>query len=155
MAKKTVGNIIGDINGWVFIGIGFVVIAVSIFFYDTLKIFIAIGGIMTLYGMAKISYDQFKAKVFPKEEEEGPVDLDKAVNPYIQQEKAKQAAYQQQLQQQRTQQHAQMQRQQQTPQHRHQTQQQTRGPQGKYCHNCGTIIHAHYRFCNACGARVS
>lgn len=153
MVKKT----IGDINGWVFIGIGFVVIAVSIFFYDTLKIFIAIGGIMTLYGMAKISYDQFKAKVFPKEEEEGPVNLDKAVNPYIQQEKAKRAAYEQQVQQQRTQ-HTQMQRQQQAPQHRqvqHQTQQPHAQQRGKYCHNCGTLIHPHHRFCNACGARVS
>ena len=178
MAKKT----IGDINGWVFIGIGFVVIAISIFFYDTLKIFIAIGGIMTLYGMAKISYDQFKAKMFPKEEEEAPIDLDKAENPYIKQEKAKQAAYQQQLQQQRTQ-HAQMQRQQhptnnqsqqrqathpiqhqtphqQHPQQKQAIQQQQRHPaqqqaRGKYCHNCGTVIHAHHRFCNACGARVS
>ena len=159
MKKKTIGNI----NGWAFIGIGFVVIAVSIFFYDTLKIIIAIGGIMTLYGMAKISYDQFKAKVFPKEEEEGPVNLDKAENPYIKQEKAKQAAYQQQLQQQRTQ-HTQ--RQQQTPQQRqavhpiqHQTQHQVhpqqRQARGKYCHNWGTMIHAHHRFCNACGARVS
>lgn len=175
MAKR-----IGDINGWVFIGIGFVVIAVSIFFYDKLKIFIAIGGIMTLYGMGKISYDQLKAKVFPKEEEEGPINLDKTVNPYIQQEKAKQAAYQQQMQQQRTQ-HAQMQRQQQTAQHhpiQHQVQHQshpqqrqgghpqqhpqrqpipygTQQARGKYCHNCGTLIHAHHRFCNACGSRVS
>jgi hypothetical protein len=153
MAKKTVGNI----NGWVFIGVGFIVIAVSIFFYDTLKMFVAIGGIMTLYGMAKISYDQFKAKVFPKEEEESPVDLDKAVNPYIQQEKAKRAAYEQQIQQQRSQ-HAQMQRQQHVPQHKpvhHQIQQPHPQQRGKYCHNCGTLIHAHHRFCNACGARVS
>src|SRR3989339_841827 len=81
MAKKS----IGDINGWVFISVGFIVMAVSIFFYDTLKIFIALGGLMTLYGLGKLSYDNLKAKIFPKDEEEGPVDLNKAQNPYLQQ----------------------------------------------------------------------
>src|SRR3989339_639580 len=91
MAKKS----IGDINGWVFISVGFIVMAVSIFFYDTLKIFIALGGLMTLYGLGKLSYDNLKAKIFPKDEEEGPVDLNKAQNPYLQQKAAQQMQHHQ------------------------------------------------------------
>ncbi len=155
MAKKS----IGDINGWVFIGVGFIVIAVSIFFYDTLKIFIAIGGIMTLYGMAKLSYDQLKAKIFPKDEDESPVNLDKTVNPYLQQEKTKQAAHYQQIQQRhiiQQQVHHAVNPQQKQPTHiiqqRYPAQQQT--PRGRYCHVCGAAVQLHHRFCSSCGTQI-
>lgn len=168
MTKKT----ISDINGWVFISVGFIVMAVSIFFYDTLKFFIAIGGFMTLYGLGKLSYDNLKAKIFPKDEEEVPVDLNKAQNPYI--KKATQQRQQAQPQQhiphrqptmhqqqvqhpqqqqrlmhpQQSQQYTQPQRTQQRPTQHHVT-------QAKYCHNCGAPKQPHHRFCAHCGARVS
>ncbi|MBI5003068.1 hypothetical protein HZC31_06805 [Candidatus Woesearchaeota archaeon] len=170
MAKKS----IGDINGWVFIGVGFIVMAVSIFFYDTLKIFIALGGLMTLYGLGKLSYDNLKAKIFPKDEEEGPIDLNKAQNPYIQQKAAQrpqQAA--QQIQHHQTAHPAQQQRVQHQgqahPQHRQSQQIQYTHPQraqvqhravhpqhnqGRYCHSCGAPKQPHHRFCANCGARI-
>lgn len=170
MAKKS----IGDINGWVFIGVGFVVMAVSIFFYDTLKIFIALGGLMTLYGLGKLSYDNLKAKIFPKDEEEGPVDLNKVKNPYLEQKAAQrpqQAAPQIQHhqaahpQQQRIQQQVHpQQRQTQQAQYAHppraQMQQRAVHPQhnqnqGRYCHSCGAPKQAHHRFCAHCGTRFS
>lgn len=78
MAKKA-----SDISGWVFIGIGFIVIAVSIFFYNTLKFFIVIGGIMTLYGLGKLAYDKVERQFKTNDKEWEPVDLNKAKNPYI------------------------------------------------------------------------
>ena len=171
MAKKS----IGDINGWVFIGVGFIVMEVSIFFYDTLKIFIALGGLMTLYGLGKLSYDNLKAKIFPKDEEEGPVDLNKAQNPYLQQKAAQrpqQAA--QQIQQHQVAHPAQQQRAQHQahPQHRQSQQVQYAHPQrtqvqhravhpqhnqnqGKYCHGCGAPKQPHHRFCAHCGTRFT
>ena len=111
MAKKKAS----DISGWIFIGIGFVVISVSIFFYDTLKFFIVIGGIMTIYGLGKLAYDKVEKQFILKEEEWGPVDLNKAKNPYIEtmeQEKRNAAAQtsRQISQPQQQQQHMQQQR---------------------------------------------
>ncbi len=167
MAKKS----IGDINGWVFIGVGFIVVAISIFFYDTLKIFIALGGLMTLYGLGKLSYDNLKAKIFPKDEEEVPVDLNKAQNPYLQQKAVQrpqqpaqqiqhhQAAHQQQRVQHQV--HPQQRQSQQTqyahPQ-RAQIQHRAAHPQqqqGRYCHGCGAAKQPHHRFCAHCGARFA
>ena len=79
MAKKKAS----DISGWIFIAIGFVVISVSIFFYDTLRFFIVIGGIMTLYGLGKLAYDKMEKQFLPKDTDWEPVDLNKAKNPYI------------------------------------------------------------------------
>ena len=67
---------------WIFIIVGLVVIAISIYFYDTLKIFIAIGGFMCIYGLGKMSYNKFRDEMFPKDEDE-PVDLNKVPNPYM------------------------------------------------------------------------
>ncbi len=129
MAKRSAS----DINGWVFICIGFVVIAVSIFFYDTLKFFIIIGGIMTIYGLGKLSYDKVKTQLMPKEEE-WPMDLNKTPNPYIQD---------QQKQQQNMQRHSQQQRQ--------MTQ---TVMQGRYCGSCGSSVAVHHRYCTQCGNKV-
>ncbi len=153
MAKKS----IGDINGWVFIGVGFVVMTVSIFFYDTLKIFIVIGGLMTLYGLGKLSYDNLKAKIFPKEEE-GPINLNKVENPYLQRaahpQRTEQRVAPQQIQyraaapmQQRVQHHSQQQTQ--------YAQQRAAHPQGRYCHGCGAPKQPHHRFCAHCGTRFA
>lgn len=157
---------ISGISGWVFIIIGLIVIAVSIFFYDTLKIFIAIGGFMVLYGLGKLSYDKLKESLFPKEEEEEPVNLDKVPNPYLQrqQQRAQQlpapAAQQVLAQHQRPMQHPVVRQQYQAthaaarpvghPQHRAAVP--SHGHH--YCHSCGTALRSGDRFCSLCGARV-
>jgi len=134
------------INEWIFIIIGLVVVAISVYFYNTLKIFIVLGGFMCLYGLGKMSYNQMKDKMFPKDEEE-PVDLNKAPNPYLQ-------AQQSQLPQRA--QHQQPQQVQQRPVHRQQQVQQYKQPHSamKYCHSCGQPVHHQYRFCASCGARL-
>ena len=157
---------ISGISGWVFIIIGLIVIAVSIFFYDTLKIFIAIGGFMVLYGLGKLSYDKLKASLFPKEEEEEPVDLDKVPNPYLQgQQRQPQrlpapSAQQVLSQHRRPLQHPAVRQQYQAthaaphivahPQHRAAVP--SHGH--RYCHSCGTALRSGDRFCSLCGARV-
>lgn len=153
----TKGKGISGMSGWVFITVGFVVIAVSIFFYDTLKIFVALGGFMTIYGLGKLSYDRLKAQVFPKDDDDKPVDLNKATNPYLQQKPQMQQVLQQHKRsapapqypshsQQHVAQHVQR-----APVHMQ------RAPAHaalKYCHSCGSPLHAHHRFCSNCGARM-
>lgn len=131
------------ISGWAFIVVGFIIIAISIFLYDTLKLFIVLGGFMTLYGLGKISYERFKDQFLPKDEEEGPVDLDKTQNPYLQPQQA------------RPQQYAAVQGQQQAQQLAHQhTRQGTAAPARHYCSACGRQLHSGDRFCGSCGARI-
>ena len=171
MAKGTVAKVAG-LSGWVFISVGFIVVAVSVFFYDTLKVFIAIGGFMTLYGLGKLSYDKLKAQVFPKEEDEEPINLDRVQNPYLQQ---KQVSAQQVLAQHRRQlpqqnvlasrpvhgqhpqqmqrQHASQQQYAPRAQH-HPTHVQHRSSHPRYCHACGNALQAGHRFCGQCGNRA-
>lgn len=157
---------ISGLSGWIFIIVGLIVVSVSIFFYDTLKFFIAIGGFMVLYGLGKLSYDRLKDSIFPKEEEEVPVDLDKVPNPYLQgqQQRAQQlpapAAQQVLAQHRRPLQHPAVRQQYQAthaaarpvphpqhqpavPLHRH-----------RYCHSCGTALRHGDRFCSLCGTRI-
>ncbi|MBI5073458.1 hypothetical protein HZA99_06600 [Candidatus Woesearchaeota archaeon] len=146
MARKA-----SDISGWVFIGIGFVVIAVSIFFYNTLKFFIVIGGIMTLYGLGKLAYDKVEKQFKTDDKEWEPLDLNKAKNPYI--EKMEQEKRNAQMQQRpMTQQGAQQTQQQQI---QHQMQRPAHQISGRYCANCGSQIAPHHRFCTQCGARTN
>ena len=147
MAKGTVAKVAG-LSGWVFISVGFIVVAVSVFFYDTLKVFIAIGGFMTLYGLGKLSYDKLKAQVFPKEEDEEPINLDRVQNPYLQQ---KQVSAQQVLAQHRRQ----LPQQQYAPRAQHHTNHvQHRPSHPRYCHACGNALQAGHRFCGQCGNRA-
>ncbi len=133
------------INEWVFIIIGLVVVAVSIYFYNTLKLFIVLGSFMCLYGLGKMSYNQMKNKIFPKDEEE-PVDLNKVPNPYLgQQSQLPQRVQQPQHVQQRQVQHHIVHR---------QHSQQAHHSAVKYCHSCGQPVHKQHRFCASCGARL-
>lgn len=158
---------ISGLSGWVFIIVGLIVIAVSIFFYDTLKFFIAIGGFMVLYGLGKLSYDKLKESLFPKEEEEEPVNLDKVPNPYLQQQRAQRLpapSAQQVLNQHRKPvQHPAVRQQYQAthaaphaphsaalPQHRAAVP----SHRYRYCHNCGSALRAGDRFCSLCGTRA-
>ncbi|MFA6888715.1 MAG: hypothetical protein WC254_04440 [Candidatus Woesearchaeota archaeon] len=149
-------------NEWIFIIIGLVVVAISIYFYNTLKIFIVLGGFMCVYGLGKMSYNQMKDKMFPKDEEEA-VDLNKVPNPYVQSQQSQQSQLpQQQVQHQRAQhvvqhrvqsaQHQQVQKQQQVQQYRQQPVQSQHS--GKYCHSCGKPVHHQHKFCVSCGARL-
>jgi hypothetical protein len=138
----------GRISGWIFIGIGFVVIAVSIFMYDTLKFFIVLGGIMTLYGLGKLTVEKMENK-YEKPEDDGPVLLDERQNPYLQRQTQKQQHKQQQVHHQHHQQ----------AQHRHiqhKGHQQHRQVQhrGKYCTSCGGHVAASHSFCGYCGAQA-
>lgn len=134
------------ISGWAFVIVGFIVIAVAIFLYDTLKFFIVLGGLMTLYGLGKISYERFKDQFLPSEEEE-PVDLDKTPNPYLQPQRA------------RSQQYAAVQKPQQAQQqvqqlaHQH-IRQGTAASARHYCTACGRQLRQGDRFCGNCGARM-
>lgn len=168
---------LSGLSGWVFIAVGFVVIAVSIFFYNTLKIFIAIGGFMVIYGLGKLSYDKFKAKLFPPEKEEGPIDISKTPNPYLQAQK--QTQQQAPTTQQILMQHRKpapnnvlhhkytIARRSPAPQHPLQKQVMSSGQvqlqsplQGSvqrshhYCHLCGNPLHRGDRFCSSCGTRI-
>jgi arginine exporter protein ArgO len=133
---------------WIFIIVGLVVIAISIYFYDTLKIFIAIGGFMCLYGLGKMSYNKLKEEIFPKDEDE-PVNLNKVPNPYMQKTTHATAQPLQKAQQHKVQhpQHA---------VHKQQVQQRQMPMQqrGKYCHACGKPVHPMHRFCSSCGSRL-
>lgn len=138
------------LNEWIFIIVGLVVIAISIYFYDTLKIFIAIGGFMCLYGLGKMSYNKFKNEMFPKEEDE-PVDLNKVPNPYMQktpqhithhkpvQTTPAAAMHKQHIVHQRP---------------IHSPVQRVQPSAAKYCHSCGKPVHSQHRFCSSCGARL-
>lgn len=153
MTKKA-----SDINGWVFIGIGFIVIAVSIFFYDTLKFFIVIGGIMTIYGLGKLTYDKVEKQFAMKDDDWGPVDLNKAKNPYVEKIEQEKRNSGQQEQQRAVQQRApQQMRQQQTHQMHYldQTAHQEQRMSGRYCGSCGSPIAQHHRFCTQCGSRTT
>ena len=146
---------ISGMSGWVFITVGFVLIAVSIFFYDTLKIFVALGGLMTIYGLGKLSYDRFKAQIFPKDEDDKPLDLNKTTNPYLQQKPQQQAPMQHVLSQHKRAApivHPQQQRPSYPQQPVHRTP--SHSPTAKYCHSCGSPLHPHHRFCSSCGARL-
>lgn len=151
------------LSGWVFIAVGFVVIAISIFFYDTLKIFIAIGGFMVVYGLGKLSYDQFKAKLFPPEKEEEPIDLNKIPNPYLQAQQV-----QKQAPKQLSSTHQAYQVPQIPTQHRRVASTPNLHPKYNvsrsyssplqrshhYCHLCGNPLHRDDRFCSSCGTRI-
>ncbi len=130
------------ISGWAFVIVGFIIIAISIFLYDTLKFFIVLGGLMTLYGLGKISYERFKDQFLPSEEEE-PVDLDKTQNPYLQPQRSQ------------SQQSAAVQKQQQAQQLAHQpTRQGTAASARHYCTACGRQLRQGDRFCGNCGTRM-
>ena len=132
------------ISGWVFIVVGFIIIAISIFLYDTLNFFILLGGIMTLYGLGKISYERFKEQFLPTDEEE-PVDLDKTPNPYLQPQRTAPCS-----------QYAAVQRSQQALQRGQQLAHQGTAAHARhYCTACGRQFHTGDRFCGSCGTRVS
>lgn len=135
------------INEWAFIIIGLVVVAISIYFYNTLKIFIALGGFMCLYGLGKMSYNRMKDKIFPKDEEE-PVDLNKVPNPYL----GQQSQLPQRVQHQQPHQVQRLPVQHHIP-HRHHAQPVYHSAV-KYCHSCGQPVHKQHRFCAGCGARL-
>ena len=147
-------------NEWIFIIIGLVVIAISIYFYDTLKIFIAIGGAMCLYGLGKMSYNKFRDEMFPKDEDE-PVNLNKVPNPYMHKNNKPPAAQPQQkvqqpqhkIQQQHPHQVPKLQQIVHRPQQVQYKQQQAQS-HTKYCHACGKPVHSMHRFCSSCGSRM-
>ncbi|PIN79823.1 hypothetical protein COV16_02205 [Candidatus Woesearchaeota archaeon CG10_big_fil_rev_8_21_14_0_10_34_8] len=128
------------ISGWIFISIGFLVIAVSIFFYDTLKFFIVLGVLMSLYGLGKISFSRIKDFITPPDIEGKAVNLDKVENPYL-----KNNAPRQRQIGHRPQQHK-------IP-HKN-TGQHHITHKGNYCSNCGAHLSANHRFCSHCGARA-
>ncbi len=121
------------ISGWIFISIGFVVIAVSIFMYDTLKFFIVLGGFMTLYGLGKLAVATFQQK-WEKVESGNGIHINEHQNPYLQQQEQQMQRGHPKLHQ--AQRHAYYQQ------------------RAKYCSQCGTVMAVSHRFCNQCGHRA-
>ncbi len=142
-------------NEWIFIIVGLIVIGISIYFYNTLKIFIALGGFMCLYGLGKMSYNKFKNEMFPKDDDE-PVDLNKVPNPYMQKTQQQithhNPAHSSHTAPVHKAQHTTHQRQQ--MQHRTIQRVQQPFPAAKYCHSCGQPVHRQHRFCASCGTRL-
>jgi hypothetical protein len=161
------------IPGYLFILVGVFVVVASLLIAD-LKVFLVVGGLFIIYGLARMGLSKLTKVLSPKEEVLPSQRLDAKDNPYLKpQEKIfggqAQGQQHQQQQQQHTQRpvhHQQSQRQthQQQPHTQRQAHQQQpahhRQPQavqhGNYaqCSRCGAKNMGHARFCNGCGSQL-